>query len=171
MRSRPPLMPSGSLQSVEDCVKGCCIPSGILAAQMAVGPLVDFWSVCRSHRMIWNALRMLPGFRWVERHFHWITGYLLDLTGRERYWPHSASPTWNISPQRWENSKRLKLWQFHEDVCSVIRREGGHITTPSVEAKALFVLQLWPCGSVGEGKSATWSVSGLSESFNKEIVL
>lgn len=42
MKSPPALMPSGSLQSVEDCVKGCCIPSGTLAPQMAEGPLVDF---------------------------------------------------------------------------------------------------------------------------------
>lgn len=42
MRNDPPLMPSGSKQSVEDGVKGCCIPLAFLAAQMADGPLVDF---------------------------------------------------------------------------------------------------------------------------------
>lgn len=62
MRNHPPLMPSGSKQSVEDGVKGCCIPLAFLAAQMADGPLVDFWSIWQSHSMIWNAQTMWPLF-------------------------------------------------------------------------------------------------------------
>lgn len=60
MRSDAPLMPSACRQSVEDCVKGCCIPPALWQRRWLTGLWWIFWPVCQSHRLIWNTSTMQP---------------------------------------------------------------------------------------------------------------